>query len=576
MQTSVNRAMHGEFAPSLAQPRALALACALALASFGVGAHAATAPSAGAIQKQIEIAPTLPTPPAASIALPQPEQQRSESSVEIDVRTVTIDGNTLLPSSTLQALLHDAEGHRWRLGQLQAMVARITDAYHRAGYPLAYAYIPAQQMQDGNLRVDVVEPTYGRVTVHGATRLRPEVALRTVGVEPGQMIAQAPLTRGLILLSQTPGVRAHAVFAPGATPKTSDLQLQVADQPMVSGSLFAANSGNRDVGRTLYGGNASLRNPFGYGSAFGVNAMASDRGSARLAAAGITLDSPYIHDGLRVGAYASSTVYHLGNSFAALDESGRAKQAGVDATYPMLLAPGRSLVARLDLQRNWLDQTTATTSTETTSAISIAKLGVSGSYADAFGGVLQGNVSLAHGTLRIAQAAAQALDAAGPRTAGTFNVWALQLASVQPLPAGFSLLSNVSGQLADRNLDSSQKFYLGGPNGVIAYDVGDGGGDDGYLADLELSHALPLARLPGRLRGALLLQGGSVRVNHDAYAGYTGRNTLAEAGAGVKLDYAWQAWSLSASYGKRIGSYAKSGAATDASGQFWLSLYRRF
>jgi hemolysin activation/secretion protein len=568
--------MHGEFAPRLAQPRALALACTLALASFSVGAQAATAPSAGAIQKQIETAPPLPTPPAASIALPQPEQQRSESRVEIDVRTITIHGNTLLPSSTLHALVREAEGHRWRLGQLQSMVTRLTDAYHRAGYPLAYAYIPAQQVRGGDLRVDVVEPTYGRVTVHGPTRLRTGVALRTVGVKPGQTIAQASLTRGLILLSQTPGVRAHAVFSPGATPKTSDLQLDVSDQPMLSGSLSAANSGNRDVGRTLYGGNANLRNPFGYGSSIGVNAMGSDRGDARLAAGGFTVDSPYLHDGLRVGAYASSTVYHLGNSFAALNESGRAKQAGIDTTYPLLLAPGRSLVARLDLQRNWLDQTTATTSTESTSAISIAKLAISGSYADAFGGVLQGNVSLSHGTLRIAQAAAQALDESGPRTAGTFNVLAMQLDSVQPLPAHFSLLTKVSGQLSDRNLDSSQKFYLGGPNGVIAYDVGDGAGDDGYLADLELSHPLALGRLPGQLRGALLLQAGSVRVNHDVYAAYVGRNTLAEAGVGARLDYAWQAWSVSASYGKRIGSYAKSGAATDGSGQFWLSLFRRF
>ena len=576
MHPSVNHAMHGEFAPRHPQPRALALACALALASFGVGAQAASAPSAGAIQKQIEVAPPLPTPPAASIALPQPEQQRSESNVEIDVRTVTIRGNTLLPLARLQALLNGVAGHRWRLGQLQAMAARITDAYHRAGYPLAYAYIPAQRMQGGDLHVDVVEPTYGRITVHGPTRLRTSVALRTVGVEPGQPIVQASLTRGLILLSQTPGVRAHAVFSPGATPKTSDLQLAVSDQPVLSGSLFAANSGNRDVGRTLYGGNANMSNAFGFGSSIGLNAMSSARGGARLAAGGLTLESPYIHDGLRVGAYLSATTYHLGNSFAALDESGHAKQAGVDTTYPLVLAAGRSLVARLDLQRNWLDQTTVATSTESTSAITIAKLGLGGSYADSRGGVLQGNVSLSHGTLHIAQAAAQALDAAGPHAAGTFNVLAVQLASVQPLPAHFSLLTKVSGQLADRNLDSSQKFYLGGPNGVVAYDVGDGAGDDGYLADLELSHPLALASVPGRLRGALLLQGGSVRVNHDAYPGYVGRNTLAEAGVGVKLDYAWQAWSLSAAYGERIGTYAKSGAAADSRGQFWLSLYRSF
>jgi len=41
-------------------------------------------------------------------------------------------------------------------------------------------------------------------------------------------------------------------------------------------------------------------------------------------------------------------------------------------------------------------------------------------------------------------------------------------------------------QIASKNLDSSEKLYLGGASGVRAYPSGEGGGSEGQLVNLEL------------------------------------------------------------------------------------------
>jgi hemolysin activation/secretion protein len=556
--------------PPLWQPRAIVLA------ADAPNVAAAVPPSAGAIQRQLQPSLPLPAPPGQVLSLPRPSQQRSKSQVLIPVHRIVIHGNTLLPTASLEALVKSAEGQTMPLEQLEQVVGRITRAYHDAGYPLAYAYLPQQQIHDGEVTVDIVEPRYSKISVIGHSKLKSGVALRTVGVAQGQMIAEAPLTRGLILLSQTPGIAAHAVFSPGQQPQTSDLDLNVQDTPRLVGDIDVSNSGNKAVGSTLIGADGTFNDPFGYGSAISVNAMATPHDEARLNAAGFALSLPYIWNGLRAGAYGSFTNYHLGESFAPLNESGRADQGGVDATYPLILAPGRSLVARLDVLGNWLDQTSVALSTEERETIPMERLSLGGSYADQRGDVTQANLSLSHGDLTISEAQVQATDAAGPRTAGGFDVLALQLAHTQALPGDFVLQASASGQVANKNLDSSQKFYLGGPNGVIGYAVGDGGGDDGYLADLELLHRVPLPEVPGALRAGVLAQYGEVRVNHHDYAAYGSRNVLTEAAVGPKVTFAWRGWSLMAAYGWRVGSFDRSGAVDNSVGAFWLTFAKNF
>ncbi len=95
--------------------------------------------------------------------------------------------------------------------------------------------------------------------------------------------------------------------------------------------------------------------------------------------------------------------------------------------------------------------------------IMIEQLSLNGALQDDWGGVTTASVAISHGQLTITPAAAKATDAGGPKAAGDYLLGQLRLGRIQRLPAGFELSANANGQISDRNLDSSQQLFLGGP-----------------------------------------------------------------------------------------------------------------
>jgi hemolysin activation/secretion protein len=84
----------------------------------------------------------------------------------------------------------------------------------------------------------------------------------------------------------------------------------------------------------------------------------------------------------------------------------------------------------------------------------------------------------------------QATDKTGAKTAGSFDKIRVNGTWQQSITTQTSAFISYTGQLAGKNLDSSEKMQLGGMNGVRAYPTGEGSGSDGQLLQLELRHNL--------------------------------------------------------------------------------------
>jgi hemolysin activation/secretion protein len=75
---------------------------------------------------------------------------------------------------------------------------------------------------------------------------------------------------------------------------------------------------------------------------------------------------------------------------------------------------------------------------------------------------------------------------------GRFNRWRYNLNHTQFIKNDLSLTGKFYGQFANQNLNSSEKFYLGGTSGVRAYPTSEGSGSEGYIMNLEARKELPL------------------------------------------------------------------------------------
>lgn len=496
------------------------------------GVAAQTPPDAGALQRETgrEAPGRLP---AAPLAVPAPMKQAAKGAT-VTVRAFAIEGATLVPADELAALLADLVGQSLTLMDLERAAQRLAAHYRARGW-LVRVYLPAQEIKDGVVRIAVVEGRLAGVKVENAGQ-RADAGLveRIVGkgLPSGEPIAAEALERGLLLANDLPGIQATGVLEPGDAIGETRLRLKVEDAPLAAGDIALANHGTRATGvEQLSAG--LLVNP-GNGDQWSLRAVASrDLGLVR---AGYAL--PLGSDGLRLGLNASELHYRLGGDFAALDASGNARTWGATLSYPLRRATtdNLGLAASVENRRYADDSLGSALRRKQVDALTLA---VSGDRIDGLGGggFSQYGASLVAGQLDLSGVAADlAADQAGPRAHGSYAKLAANAARLQRLPAGFTFSAALSAQFAGKNLDSSEKFALGGPNGIRAYPVNEAAGDAGWLLNLELRRDLG-----DGWHALALLDAGEVRQHASEWAGWQGAagapNRYGLAGAGFGLGW---------------------------------------
>lgn len=549
--------------------RAWALTLSMPLA---LPAYAQVAPSSGQLMQ--EATPTVPVmePAKPALEIEPAAAHPSDSTVSFKVQQIRITGNTCFDTATLHALVADQEGQASTLTQLNAVAARITDYYRQHGYLVSRAYIPAQQAHDGTVRIAVLEARYGTVSlnngsaVHGRT-----LAVGMAPLHSGDLIASGPLDRSLLLLGDLPGVAAHGTLRPGAAVGTSDLQVQVDDTARVAGDLGVDNYGNRYTGRPRFSGDFYLNNPLHQGDQLSFSGLTEGSGMnyGRLA-----YQYPLTGNGLSVGASVSALDYRLNHQaqVAELGANGNAQQESLWLSQALVRSRDFNLWGQIEYDHKHLNDLISVSGLENARQTNSWTVGLTANAAS-LGGSTSGNLSLTAGRLGFGNTTAQENDLEGAHLSGNYSKWNLNLTRVQQLAANTSLYLSFSGQAADKNLDPSEQFILGGPTSVRAYDLGAAVGAQGYVATAELRQTLPIAWL-GMWQATAFFDNGFVQVNRNLYA--EGANTAILNGAGVGLNwYGPHGWLANAALAAKVGPTPVLVADT-SSVRLWLRLQKAF
>jgi hemolysin activation/secretion protein len=472
---------------------------AVVSAALAWPAHAAegvTPPSAGTVLRDLQ-RPEAPLPRSANeSALPARKDDAGKASASSDqqllLKRLRFTGATVFTESQLQAAVADGLGRMLDLDGLQALLDRVTRLYRDAGYPLARAVLPAQDIVDGEVQVQVVEGRLGAVTVRNTTRLQAAV-LPLGGLQVGSVIADAPLERALLLTQDLAGVRVRSTLQPGATVGTSELLVELSPGQALAGSLEYDNQGSPSTGLRRLGGSISLNNAAGLGDVLSLYALGSEGDGLRYGR--LSWQMPVGAQGSRVGVALSDMRYRLGGDFEALQAHGNAGVSSLFASHPLRRSRSANLNLQLQLEDKRLHDFTDATESASGKVLQVMTLSLSGDASDALGGGgwNSGQLSWAQGRLRLGEAQARELDAASAQTAGEFGKLQFSLQRLQNL-AGLggraSLMLGLSGQWAQKNLDSSEKFALGGAGGVRAYHAGVAAVDRALLLTLEWRQAL--------------------------------------------------------------------------------------
>ena len=551
--------------------------CGALLCASSLSAYAAP-PDAGQLLREQQPQRQLPQ------GFPKPEMEKerpplADSGVRIDVNGFRFRGfEGLIPESELQALVAGSIGKSLSFGELQGVAAAVTTYLKGKGWFLARAYLPKQDVTSGIIEIAIIQGTSdGSLTIKRSPTARiSEKTLRGIGesaVMPGQPLNEKTLERSVLLMNDLPGVHARASLAAGATTGSTGVQIDVSEGSLLGGAVWGDNQGNRYTGAWRGNGMLNVNDPFRYGDQLSLLVT----GSEGLIQGRAAYSFPLTPRGLKGTLSYTGMRYELVGDLASLNAEGESHTTNAGISYPLLRSRTANVTTALNYEFKILTDSSNNVDIRDKNLHS-GTFTVSGDRYDTLlgGGYTSWNVGATVGNMNESIA-----DIAITKAEGAYTRFNLGISRLQRLVERISMNLSWSGQLALDNLDSSEKFNLGGPYGVRAYPVGEASGDEGHLFNFDLRYDLPLPVNIGTLQMNGFYDAGYITLHKhpwaNAVATATNENSYWLQGAGVGLNYSYSSRvSLRVSWAHVIGDNpGRSASGNDADGRsdenrFWF------
>jgi len=528
------------------------LILALLLSSPLMLSAAPQIPDAGTLRQQT--VPTLPAAPSSiETGVKPPTESGINDSTAFTVKQINFTGNTLINTETLHDLVKPLEGTEQTLTSLQQKVYEISDYYHNQGYPFARAIIPQQEITEGVVLIEIIEAKYGEIKLNNTSRVSDALLQSTLSnLNVGNPIAQKPLDRSLLLLSDIPGININANIQPGQAVATSDLLIDANPESNFIGRFNVDDYGNKYINRPRVGANLSFLNPAQHGDVLSLNLLTTGE---RMQYGQVSYDLLLNGQGTHLGAAYSALKYELGEELARLGVHGNSNEASLWLKHPLIRSKSYNLYGQVQYDHNTLEDRVDASQLKNDRTVQQATFTLSGDSRDSFitQGITSWRLAYSQGDVDFDNSNAQISDAATANTEGSYSKWNLNINRLQTLTNTMDLWVSVTAQLANDNLDSSQKMVFGGPFSVRAYDTGAVSGDNGVLATVEVRHIL--SQQYGVWQAVAFADVGHVKINDQRWASVTGKNQDTLSGVGIGMNwFGNNQWTAKATVATSVGS----------------------
>ncbi|MEO7152056.1 MAG: POTRA domain-containing protein, partial [Burkholderiaceae bacterium] len=476
------------------------LAACLGLLPLVVAAQTPPAPSAGSLLQQAQPSVVIPAPSTQALpplAAPRAVAAPLSGGPKVTVRGFRLAGIDAAQAAMLTPLLEKYVGEGKTLADLEDAAKDIEVVLQRQGTFLAQAYVPEQNLADGVVTLQVLEGRIGAVKldVKPGVKVSAEQMAGVVARLQGNPVARRELVESaLFTLGDLRGVLVTSALTPGAQVGQADLTITVAPGPGHAFSIDFDNGGSIFTGPYRFSSNLEWFNLAGRGDVASLKTQFSTSfRSGFLRASWLT---PINSIGTKLGLAASYLRYSLGTpTFEPLDANGTASALSVQLLHPMIRSRNSNLFLQASAdRRDFRDNVNAIQIVTKKGNSSYFTFGAVGDFRDALGGggITNYTANVIGGSLKITSLDDYLLDqaATGYQTAGRYVKLLLGASRLQVLPNKDYLYLSGSAQIADKNLDSSEKFSLGGPLGVRGYPAPESPSDSGALLGWEYRHPM--------------------------------------------------------------------------------------
>jgi len=406
------------------------------------------------------------------------------------IRQLVEEPNQRPTSSDLWKLVFKLRHAEWNrgltIGQMQEVADEITRYYRQHGLILATAFVPAQEVTEGKVVIEVLEGSLGSLKTESNQMYSEKMIKRPFNKFKGQVIDKDRIETGLLYLSDYPGLNAGGIFQPGSSHGESDLVIKVLEESRINGAIQADNNGSEFTGKYRARLDLSLNNPIGYADQLNVSLLQTiDPTNGTYGSVGYKI--PVMRSDWSIGASAAYNIFEVVeklNSTPKVDGESKIFRGFIRKQFQRHRS--YNIYGLGELSRK-LSEVDLGSSDPIDDVFDVAKLEFGFDHIDTrFAGINVGVIQLHQGLGTKLKADGFDNSTNSRRILpGGFTKATLSYSRLQTLLSNFSLLLTSQFQYTDDPLNSLEQISLGGADSVRAYPVSEYLKDVGYNVSLE-------------------------------------------------------------------------------------------
>jgi hemolysin activation/secretion protein len=183
-----------------------------------------------------EQAPQEPAAPAPPVQNP--------AEITFAINDYQVEGNSVLPSEKVKEIVSSYLGPQQHMKDVEQARTALEKAYREAGYPTVLVIVPQQMIENGIVRLSVVESKLGEIRMKGNRYFsNRDILERLPSLKTDLLIYEPALLQELNQANTNPDLEITPVLALGQRPGTVDLELNIKDRIPLHGSLEWNNRG---------------------------------------------------------------------------------------------------------------------------------------------------------------------------------------------------------------------------------------------------------------------------------------------------------------------------------------------
>jgi hemolysin activation/secretion protein len=400
----------------------------------------------------------------------------------------TYDDSPRFDALSVQEILEEFLGPDQSVEVIEAARDKLERSYHEQGYPTVLVNIPEQTVEEGFVKLQVVESVIRRVRVTGNRYFTMENILKDVPtLDEGEIIYMPHLQEELALVNRNPDMRVEPVLVPGKTFGTVDVELKVTDKLPLHGSLELNNRASADTSPLRLNGVLRYDNLWQKEHSVSLQYQTAPKKTeeVQVIAASYVMPTPW-NDDHRLALFSvwSDSQSAFGEGFQMI---GSGYTFGV--RYVMPLAPYKLYTHNISVGFDYKDFDETATFYDEDLKTPISYLPLTFSYNSSLPdetGLTSFSSSL-NMSMRGLVSDQREFEIKRYMARANYIYLTAGVERMQKLPAKCSLFVKIDGQISDQPLISNEQFTSGGMDTVRGYKESSAAGDEGIHATVELS-----------------------------------------------------------------------------------------